>query len=213
MPVAVDPAAASPSRAIAAEAVVADLADHAHRRPGLGCGGGLVGALAAGGELVARAEHGLARPRQGLDLEQQVDVERAEHQQHAHTLRSAPSRAEFAARLQLHSRRAGARRAACQAVAAVLYLRGATCRVETRMIEPEEIIVDAKSVACDGGGVLGHPLVYLAIPASGRADCPYCGRIFLYRAGAPSGAQIAEQAPPGVNAGDPTAAVDAEPQG
>jgi uncharacterized Zn-finger protein len=81
------------------------------------------------------------------------------------------------------------------------------------MLEPEEIIVDAMSVACDGGGVLGHPLVYLAIPASGRADCPYCGRIFLYRAGGPSGAQVAKEAPPGVMACDPTAAVDPEPLG
>jgi uncharacterized Zn-finger protein len=86
--------------------------------------------------------------------------------------------------------------------------------MENRMFEPEEIIVDARSVACDGGGgALGHPLVYLAIPSSGRTDCPYCGRIFLYRAGAPSGKAIAAEAPPGVAAGDPSAAVDAEPQG
>jgi uncharacterized Zn-finger protein len=81
------------------------------------------------------------------------------------------------------------------------------------MIEPEVITVDAKSVACDGGGVLGHPLVYLAIPASHRAECPYCGRIFLHRPGAPAGKAIARESPPGVKAGDPTAAVDAEPQG
>jgi uncharacterized Zn-finger protein len=81
------------------------------------------------------------------------------------------------------------------------------------MIEPEEIFVDAPSVACDGGGVLGHPRVWLAIPASGRVDCPYCGRIFIYRLGAAAGAHIAATAPPGVQAGDPTAAVDAEPQG
>ena len=81
------------------------------------------------------------------------------------------------------------------------------------MIEPEEIFVDAPSVACDGGGVLGHPRVWLAIPATGRTECPYCGRIFIYRPGAPAGAAIGELAPPGVDAGDPTAAVDAEPQG
>ncbi len=81
------------------------------------------------------------------------------------------------------------------------------------MIEPEEILVDASSVACDGGGVLGHPRVWLAIPASGRIECPYCSRIFIYRTGAASGADIALEAPPGVQAGDPTAAVDAEPQG
>jgi uncharacterized Zn-finger protein len=81
------------------------------------------------------------------------------------------------------------------------------------MIEPEEILVDASSVVCDGGGVLGHPRVWLAIPASGRIECPYCGRIFIYREGAAAGAEIAAEAPPGVEAGDPSAAVDAEPQG
>jgi uncharacterized Zn-finger protein len=81
------------------------------------------------------------------------------------------------------------------------------------MIEPEEIFVDAPSVACDGGGVLGHPRVWLAIPATGRIDCPYCGRTFIYRSGAAAGAAIAETAPPGVAAGDPSAALDAEPQG
>jgi uncharacterized Zn-finger protein len=81
------------------------------------------------------------------------------------------------------------------------------------MFEPEEILVDAPSVVCDGGGVLGHPRVWLAMPASGRTECPYCGRIFIQRAGAAAGAAIAAVAPPGVEAGDPTAAVDAEPQG
>ncbi len=81
------------------------------------------------------------------------------------------------------------------------------------MIEPEEIFVDAPSVACDGGGVLGHPRVWLAIPASGRVECPYCSRIFIYRPGAAAGAAIAATAPAGVQAGDPSAAVDAEPQG
>jgi uncharacterized Zn-finger protein len=82
------------------------------------------------------------------------------------------------------------------------------------MIEPEVIDVDEKSVACDGGGgALGHPRVWIAIPSSGRAECPYCGRIFVLREGAPAGGEIAAQAPPGVKAGDPTATVDAEPQG
>ena len=82
------------------------------------------------------------------------------------------------------------------------------------MIEPEEIYVDEKSVACDGGGgALGHPRVWLAIPAWGRADSPYCGRVFILKKGAPSGDQIEEQGPAGVKAGDPTISVDAEPQG
>jgi len=82
------------------------------------------------------------------------------------------------------------------------------------MIEPEVIHVDEKSVACDGGGgPLGHPRVWLAIPAWNRADCPYCGRIFVYREGAASGEAIAEEAPDGVTAGDRSATVEAEPQG
>ncbi len=48
---------------------------------------------------------------------------------------------------------------------------------------------------------------------AGRTDCPYCGRTFIDRAGAAAGAEIAAEAPPGVQAGDPSAAVDAEPQG
>jgi uncharacterized Zn-finger protein len=46
----------------------------------------------------------------------------------------------------------------------------------------ETIYVDGDSVACDGGGgVLGHPLVYLAIDRSGQVECPYCSRRFVYR--------------------------------
>jgi len=54
----------------------------------------------------------------------------------------------------------------------------------------ETFYVDGDSVACDGGGgVLGHPLVYLAIDKSGQADCPYCSRRFVYR---PSGIEPGE---------------------
>jgi uncharacterized Zn-finger protein len=43
----------------------------------------------------------------------------------------------------------------------------------------EVFYVDGDSAACDGGsGALGHPRVYLAIDRSGRAICPYCGRVF-----------------------------------
>ena len=43
----------------------------------------------------------------------------------------------------------------------------------------EVFYVDGDSAACDGGsGALGHPRVYLAIDRSGRAVCPYCGRVF-----------------------------------
>jgi uncharacterized Zn-finger protein len=47
--------------------------------------------------------------------------------------------------------------------------------------EIEEIYVDGKSVACDGGGgVLGHPRVFLAIDQSGSVECPYCSRRFVF---------------------------------
>ena len=43
----------------------------------------------------------------------------------------------------------------------------------------EVFYVDGDSAVCDGGsGALGHPRVYLAIDKSGRAICPYCGRVF-----------------------------------
>ena len=46
--------------------------------------------------------------------------------------------------------------------------------------EPTEIIkVDTEVVGCDGGGPLGHPLVYLNIGAAGTIDCPYCGQRFV----------------------------------
>ena len=33
---------------------------------------------------------------------------------------------------------------------------------------------------CDGGGgVLGHPKVYMAIDHTGRVACSYCGRLFV----------------------------------
>ena len=49
------------------------------------------------------------------------------------------------------------------------------------MLETIEVYyVDGDSAACDGGcGALGHPRVYLAIDRSGRATCPYCGRVFV----------------------------------
>ena len=64
-----------------AEAVIADVADHAHPRAGPGRGRRLVGAFAAGRHLVARAQHRLARPRQGIDPEEQIDIDGTEHQE------------------------------------------------------------------------------------------------------------------------------------
>jgi uncharacterized Zn-finger protein len=52
----------------------------------------------------------------------------------------------------------------------------------------ETLTVDAERVACDGGGgVLGHPKVYLNLAPKGEAECPYCGRRFVRPAGAKAG--------------------------
>jgi uncharacterized Zn-finger protein len=39
--------------------------------------------------------------------------------------------------------------------------------------------VDSRNVACDGGGQLGHPRVFLAIDDTNQATCPYCGKVFV----------------------------------
>jgi uncharacterized Zn-finger protein len=44
---------------------------------------------------------------------------------------------------------------------------------------PEEIVVATKRVACDGGGVLGHPLVYLDMGGEEFVECGYCDRRFV----------------------------------
>lgn len=44
---------------------------------------------------------------------------------------------------------------------------------------PETIEVKTSSVACDGGGALGHPRVYLTLGADGTVDCPYCDRRYV----------------------------------
>ena len=40
----------------------------------------------------------------------------------------------------------------------------------------EIIKVESKRVGCDGGGVLGHPLVYLEMGQQSEIACPYCSR-------------------------------------
>jgi uncharacterized Zn-finger protein len=58
----------------------------------------------------------------------------------------------------------------------------------------ETIYIDADSVACDGGGgVLGHPLVYLAIDERGQVECPYCSRRFVYRPGGVDPGELMEE--------------------
>jgi uncharacterized Zn-finger protein len=50
---------------------------------------------------------------------------------------------------------------------------------------PEIVEVDSETVSCDGGGgVGGHPLVYLNVGPRGVTECPYCDRRFVLRQGA-----------------------------
>jgi uncharacterized Zn-finger protein len=51
---------------------------------------------------------------------------------------------------------------------------------------PETETVETSRVACDGGeGALGHPRVWLQIPAeTGWVECPYCDKRFELADGA-----------------------------
>ncbi len=51
----------------------------------------------------------------------------------------------------------------------------------------ETIYVADKDVDCDGGGVLGHPKVYLDLGEDGEIACPYCGRRYVLKADGESG--------------------------
>lgn len=54
---------------------------------------------------------------------------------------------------------------------------------------PETIEVEETVVACNGGGgVLGHPRVFLNLETEGAIDCPYCDRRFVLKADAAAGA-------------------------
>ncbi len=50
-------------------------------------------------------------------------------------------------------------------------------------MKPFEIIeVPSLDVACDGGGALGHPRVWLRIDSdAGHIVCPYCSRTYALR--------------------------------
>jgi uncharacterized Zn-finger protein len=46
----------------------------------------------------------------------------------------------------------------------------------------ETITVATKTVGCSGSGGAagGHPLVYLNLGPTGKVECPYCSRLFVY---------------------------------
>jgi uncharacterized Zn-finger protein len=48
------------------------------------------------------------------------------------------------------------------------------------MPEFETVEIPDMVAACSGsGGAMGHPRVYLNLAPGGRAECPYCSRIFI----------------------------------
>jgi uncharacterized Zn-finger protein len=52
--------------------------------------------------------------------------------------------------------------------------------VVSNAAEEDAIVVTDRVVGCDGGGgVLGHPLVYLRIEREGEVVCPYCSLRFV----------------------------------
>jgi uncharacterized Zn-finger protein len=67
----------------------------------------------------------------------------------------------------------------------------------------ETIYIDEMVAACDGGNdPLGHPRVYLNLAPAGRAECPYCSRLFVNRA----------MADPDAETGPPAATESNQPQ-
>ncbi len=48
---------------------------------------------------------------------------------------------------------------------------------------PETVEVDTTMVRCDGGGDLGHPMVYLNMGEKTWVECPYCDRKFSLKGG------------------------------
>jgi len=52
----------------------------------------------------------------------------------------------------------------------------------------DPVLATASPVACDGNlaAGLGHPRVYLDLPAGSEVVCPYCSRRFLWRETAPA---------------------------
>jgi len=51
--------------------------------------------------------------------------------------------------------------------------------VEQDIDAPETIETLTINVSCDGGGILGHPKVFLSIGKSKEVECPYCDRRFI----------------------------------
>ncbi len=53
-------------------------------------------------------------------------------------------------------------------------------------IETDQMVAVCAGGPGGGGDPLGHPKVYLNLAPEGRVECPYCSRLFVNRAVAPS---------------------------
>jgi uncharacterized Zn-finger protein len=63
-------------------------------------------------------------------------------------------------------------------------LTGYTPKATPGVTPEETIMVQSRVVACDnGGGAMGHPLVYLRI-VDQQVTCPYCSRNYVLAEGA-----------------------------
>ena len=49
---------------------------------------------------------------------------------------------------------------------------------------PEVLIVTSRKVKCDGGGALGHPVVFYEMGDEDFVECGYCDRRFVLAADA-----------------------------
>tara|TARA_B110000438_G_scaffold151727_1_gene145766 strand:+ start:254 stop:430 length:177 start_codon:yes stop_codon:yes gene_type:complete len=47
-------------------------------------------------------------------------------------------------------------------------------------IENSETVLN-KKVSCNGGGVLGHPKVFLDMGKDSQITCPYCSKQFILK--------------------------------
>ncbi|HEX3860657.1 MAG TPA: zinc-finger domain-containing protein [Stellaceae bacterium] len=56
----------------------------------------------------------------------------------------------------------------------------------------ETIEINQMVAACNGGGALGHPRVYLNLAPAGRVECPYCSRLYINRGVAQAGGVAGE---------------------
>jgi uncharacterized Zn-finger protein len=51
----------------------------------------------------------------------------------------------------------------------------------------DHIVVTKTRIACDGGGALGHPKVWMDMGQDTQVKCKYCDRVFVLDAAAKTG--------------------------